>query len=188
MLLKDIIKTYSPPYPFDDRGVFWEDTFTYVNNDPMESKIVESLIKEFLINGDFREPIILPESDEEQVIQNGIHRIVALVNMEEWDHDVKTQIGYSDSSSETMVEFFATIDGDEPEESAYQLGSLSYPLDRSTWIECDGLAIERKDSRIDVSLYVVVGSEGTPYVEKVIESVTHKIESFGGVFRRADVV
>lgn len=85
MQLGSLMSTYAPVYP---HGAIWQETFTYLMNDPTEAAIVNELMRQLAKDGTFREPVTLEtaESRDEDdpvtpdnplTVMNGTHRVCA---------------------------------------------------------------------------------------------------------------
>lgn len=181
MLLKDILKDYNPPYPLGVENLKWSDTFQYINHTKGESEIVSALIKDFLSNGKFREPIILsPADDEEKYIFNGVHRITALYNMEEWERDIETLEGYPPSDVSIVIDAKVNFLGISPEDIIDAIMEMSYPLSKEFWVEVEGIATTRDENTIQAHFGVAFRKGEEQYLESTLTSLEEKVSSIKG--------
>lgn len=185
MLLETLLREYKPPYPTGIDNLSWFDTFSYINSTPSESQVVYFLIKDFLENGKFREPIILspPYPGEEPEVCNGVHRITALYNMCEWNYDIDTQIGFSyPNMDEHYIEFTAIYDKSSDQDKIITtIADMSYPLDSQSWIQFDVVSSVKKDDQIEAHFSLDFGKDKNKKYSKMIESLEPKLEEAGNL-------
>lgn len=181
MLLKDILETYNPPYPLGVENLKWSDTFQYINHTKGEAEIVSALIKDFLSNGKFREPIILsPADDEEKYISNGVHRITALYNMEEWERDIETSEGYPPSDVSFVLDAQVNFLGISPEDIIDAIIEVSYRLNNEFWIEAEGIVTTKDEDMIRAQFGVAFRKGEEHHLENTVRSLEDKVSGMKG--------
>jgi hypothetical protein len=152
MHLDEIMKNYKPLYP--DSGL-WEDTFKMIDEDPVDSEIVQELLADLENNGEFREPVYLTtyeayleaaaqykyaEGDTTDPyvprVSNGTHRIYAHYLSK--TKDVKVKFGWTPEIQEDypILASKIVIHPDLSEESLYQLWDrlYSFKLNKDVWM------------------------------------------------------
>lgn len=167
MHIDDIMKNYKPVFP--DSGL-WEDAFRMMDEDLIDSQLVQELRDELEQNGEFREPIVLRtyeaylEANEEYAhlegestdpyvpyVNNGTHRVYAHY-LSSKHKEVKVQYGWEPELEEDYP-FLASKISFPPclsDKGIYELCDRfrSFKLTNEVWMESELVSINGNNFHI----------------------------------------
>lgn len=197
MHIDEIMKNYKPLYP--DSGL-WEETFQMIEEDPVDSQLVQELLDDLERTGEFREPITLTtyegyleaaveykhlegDSPDPYVphVNNGTHRVYAHYLSQH--KEVKVSFGWKPVTDENYP-FLASRIAFPPslgEEALYELWDRlrSFKLTDDIWVESELVSVNNNHFHIIWGFGREKLEELFPHAELINEKTLSFTEKLG---------
>lgn len=191
MHITSLMKDYHPVYPANGT---WEDTLQILLNDPVEKAILDELLNDLSVYGEFRTPILLSKPEDEEgdklYVRDGTHRAMAHY-LHPTQKTASVQVGYVESGGDddfypvlvTRLTYPQSID-DATSELLFD-NLRSFKLNEEIWITSDIIsttgnsAISYWDSGLPLTLEAIA-----PYTAPI----QRKIQEILGVLGQTPVI
>lgn len=194
----EIMKNYKPLYPDSGR---WEDTFQMIEDDPVDSELVQDLLADLENHGEFRNPIRLTtyegyleavaeykhlEGDNPDPyvphVNNGTHRVYAHY-LSAKHKEVKVQFGWEPEVDEnypllaSKITFPPNLEG----EPLYELWDRfrSFKLNDDVWMESELVSVNDHSFHILWCFGLKKVEELLPYLELINAKTLSFTEAMG---------